>query len=179
MILRHYAFFIFRMTEKANLEHTKDAVINQGVPMFVECIEAASDVHPGGPDLISPFNWADVKADWDELTDDEKDLEYEDIAMLIDGCWRDLEFAYFTNHDRNAFKFILGDYYRIHQITENFATYPSEENTANGVATLAATPAVMSLSAETEASIPDPDVNGVTSVPTKKPRVDYYSLNLS
>lgn len=179
MILRHYAFFIFRMAEKAGLEHTKDAVIDQGVPLFVECIEAGSDVHPGGPDLISPFKWEDVKADWDELTDDEKDLEYEDIAMLIDGCWRDLEFAFFTNHDRNAFKFILADYYRIHQITENYSTYPSEEN----MAAAAAMPAVMAMSLDTEtdaaASVPDPDVNGVTSVPTKKPRVDYYSLNLS
>ena len=118
MILRHYAFFIFRMADKAGCDQTKDAVINQGVPMFVECIESASDKYPGGPDLISPFKWEDVKADWD------------DIAMLIDGCWRDLEFAYYTNHDRNAFKFILGDYYRIHQITENFATYPEDSTVA-------------------------------------------------
>lgn len=193
MILRHYAFFIFRMADKAGCDQTKDAVINQGVPMFVECIESASDKYPGGPDLISPFKWEDVKADWDELSDDEKDLEYEDIAMLIDGCWRDLEFAYYTNHDRNAFKFILGDYYRIHQITENFATYPEDSTVAQAspmmakAKTATATASVASvkvktLSAdgtETEVDVPDPDAAGVTSIPTRKSRVDYYSLNLS
>lgn len=169
MILRHYAFFIFRMADKAGLEQTKDAVINKGIPMFIECIESGTDKYPGGPDLISPFKWEDVQADWNDMSDDEKEADMEDIATLIDGCWRDLEFAYYTNHDRNAFKFILGDYYRIHQINENYVSTEELEAqlaTESGIA-------LMSL---------DDDANAKpvqTGIATRKPRVDYYGLNLS